>query len=333
MTLKYICLGIFLLVIMGSLSSCGDAVEDERIAVTMTAENEIKIFMHGIYSDGMATGLRNLVDGDAAPLMDLAGIPAENRTIFINEIKKVCSDIKCGDGMIVKDDLIAFSRFVEGSNIMLDLLQDSGVINVTAKINDLEPQGITMISFHLTTEEGKVNGVFPVASDYNLNFRFTATPPPSTVSFFFTGKQHERKVLFSFTSLLGWEASVKDGITSQTVRQDYPSSGYITIEGEIASVTRPVMIVTTPKQVDPVCMSGIAIVIILSAAGMYLAFRRMKKPEKKGTVLRGTRTEPAKTEKLDAKRYEIEGLKDLLDQGIITREEYEQKLDELNAKN
>lgn len=318
-------------------SSDASTTQDERVALTMTSEDEVKIFVHGLYSGAVGSGVRGLLDGDAVPLMDATGItgPA-NRSAYSNEVRKICSSVKCGDGQLVKGDLLAFSRLVESSGTMFELLSDSGIVNATVTMNDVGPQSTVLVAFYLTTEEGNVKAVLPVESDYNLNLRFSSKQSSDIISFSFRGRQGERSVPFSFTAMLGWEVSAKDGLKSQSIRSDYPESGYVTMEGVMSSPNTPARVATSPKQVDPVCISVIVIAIILSVLGMYLAWKRMKKQRVKEAKIRAKeKKEVAESGDERAKEggRDRTRLKELRDRGIITDPEYEQKVTELDAKN
>jgi len=329
-------LSVVLISLLCSQAAVSDAQLDERVALTMTAENEMNLYVHGVYTGKLGLALRSALDGDAAPLMDLGGVKGlANRSVYSTELKKICSAVACGDGTISKGDVDALGKLAEVSDTIYDLFALSGVSNATATLNGAEPRSITVIQFGLSSIEGSVNAVLPVYSDYILTLKYQSAPSPITVSFRFGGKQGERKVAFSFTSIQGWDASVKDGILSQSTRTDYPSSGYVTVEGVLASPNQPASVGTSPKQADVVCWSVLGLVILLSLAGMYLAWRRMKKQRaKEEKIMAGkVKKEAGKEDGPATERGRtMDRLKDLRERGIITDEEYSQKLKETDAK-
>lgn len=318
-------------------STIADTSHDERVALTMTAENELKIYVHGVYSSALRPALRSALDGDANPLMDAGGVTCQaNRTTYSNELKKLCSGVKCNDGLVAKDDANAFSGLAETSKAIYGLLVISGVINATATLNDGEAVSSELISFSLSTAEGSVKAILPVESDYIVNLKYSSTQSPSVVSFHFKGKQGERNVPFSFTAIAGWDVSAKGGLLSQSIRTDYPSAGFVTLEGVMESPNLPAKVATSPRQVDLVCWSIMGIVIAVSLIAMYVAWRRMKKQRIKEERMRkkaegkGTGSQVAEMEGVERDRAR---LKELREKGIVTEEEYGRKIAELDAKN
>jgi hypothetical protein len=303
----------------------------------MIAENELEVFVHGMYTFALGSALRSALDGDANPLMDAGGVTGQgNRTAYSNELKKLCSGVKCSDGLVAKDDPVAFQGLAESSMSIYELLVSSGVINATASLNDKEAGSSQLISFSLSTAEGGVKAILPVESDYVVSFKYPSMQSPSVVSFVFKGKQGERKVPFSFTAMQGWDVSAKDGLQSQSVRTDYPSAGYMTLEGVMESPNLPVKVTTNPKRVDLVCWSIMGIVIAISLLGMYVAWRRMKKQRIKEEKMR----KKAENKESEAQATEAKGgerdrvrLNELREKGIITEGEYGRKIAELDAKN